>query len=128
MLSPVFKALKEHEESHSGSSPNQHDKINHRAKSSSEDVTISPHKCHLRPVRNLNKEFVNSPSKRSNGQDAAERNSSEESSVSSVDVYAAFGQYVAAEMRCLNEKQVRALKEKIMRAILESKPEQKAEV
>ena len=89
-------------------------------KHKSEDVTISPQKCNLRPVRNLNKEFINSPSKKLNEQCREEKNGDEESVGSSVDVYAAFGQYVAAEMRHLNDPQVRILKEKIMRAILEA--------
>ncbi|XP_052123263.1 uncharacterized protein LOC127749362 [Frankliniella occidentalis] len=102
--------------------------------SASEEVAISPSKCSVRrPVRNLNKEFVNSPCKRSSEdipQGKKLKNCEETEGVENVavDVHAAFGQYVAAEMRRLDsDRAVRLLKHKIMKSILEVQSELEVE-
>lgn len=131
-MSPIFKALKEHEESivQMKSSPQELSSSARPSPSSSEQVVISPSTCSVRrPVRNLNKEFVMSPLKQAEENLPPEKKilSSEAggSETGCVDVNLAFGMYVAEEMRLLNnEKAVRSLKKKIMKAILDVQTEQ----
>lgn len=136
MLSPVFKALKEDEECSSRSSQSGCQEVLQTGGAPSschEDILISPSKCRMRrPVRNLNNEFVKTPSKEGNEAKSHENNKIKFSQVcdnNEVDVFAAFGQYVAAEMRRLeSDRSVRLLKQKIMKAILEVQSEQDQEV
>ena len=148
-MSPVFKALKEHEESIKDIQPTSEEQGSTTCQNSSgsEEVVISPSKCRVqKTVRNLNREFVLSPLKPvgenvSLGKatnncgkkiDCPEINSSssnedgsELSSVNVVDVNVAFGLYVAEEMRRLHcDKAKRNLKKKIMKAILDVQAEQ----
>ncbi|KAK3920265.1 Envoplakin [Frankliniella fusca] len=125
LLSPVFKALKDHEESAQIHHPPEDFITSGESSSASEEVAISPSKCSLRrPVRNLNKEFLDSPSKilsEDPPQETKIKNCAANEGSETVDVYAAFGLYVAAEMRRLKSEQaVRLLKQKIMKLLLEA--------
>lgn len=131
-MSPVFKALKEHEELASETNPSSQDQSStvQQSSPSSEEVVISPSKCSVRrPVRNLNKEFVMSPLKRAGENIPIEKKvkgpEDEVLPPGSMDVNVAFGLYVAEEMRRLNcDKAVRSLKKKVMKAILDVQTEQ----